>query len=75
LSLENIQIRLKSLKIQKFNKKRVLKKISFLLTKYPIMGRKRPQQILILRHSEQYWRSTSSLCLQVSSTITFLHTQ
>jgi len=27
-------------------------KISFLLTKYPIMGRKRPQQILILRHSE-----------------------
>jgi len=31
-----------------------LKKISFLLTKYPIMGQKHPQQILILQHSEQY---------------------
>jgi len=30
------------------------------------MGRKHPQQILILWHLERYWCSTSSLCPQIT---------
>jgi len=47
--------------------------MSFLLTN-PIIGRKRPQQILIHWHLKQYWRSMSFLCLQVSPTINFFYT-